>query len=94
MSKKEKVIVNDNFSTDVFRCGICGGLFSGMGNSPFPIIKEEGAKCCDMCGDYIVLPARCGCDVSKIVSIVRGIRIMKRQIADGRYNVVMEGAKE
>lgn len=94
MSKKEKAIVNDNFSTDVFKCCICGCLFRGMGNNPYPVIKEESAKCCDMCGDYIVLPARCGCDVSKIVPIVRRIRQMKRANGDGRVNVVMEDAEE
>lgn len=94
MSRKERAVINDKFSTDVFRCCICGCLFRGMGKSPYPIIKEDGAKCCDMCGDYIVLPARCGCDVSKIVPIVRSIRKMKRANAGGRVKVVMEDAKK
>ncbi len=94
MSRKERAVINDKFSANVFRCGICGCLFRGMGNNPYPVIKEESAKCCDMCGDYIVLPARCGCDVSKIVPIVRRIRQIKRATADGRVKVVMEDAKK
>lgn len=38
------------------RCCICGNVFWGWGNNPWPI-KEEG-KCCDACNASRVLPAR------------------------------------
>ena len=32
-------------------CCICGKEFKGYGNNPYPVNKEEGARCCDECND-------------------------------------------
>lgn len=39
-------------------CCICGEEFEGFGNNPYPLVKEEGARCCDECNDAVVIPAR------------------------------------
>ena len=39
-------------------CCICGKEFKGYGNNPYPVNKEEGARCCDECNDKVVIPAR------------------------------------
>ena len=39
-------------------CCICGKEFEGYGNNPYPVVEEEGAKCCDDCNEGIVIPAR------------------------------------
>lgn len=39
-------------------CCICGEEFEGFGNNPYPVDKEEGARCCDECNDEVVIPAR------------------------------------
>lgn len=37
-------------------CCICGNVFTGWGNNPWPV-KEEG-WCCDHCNRTKVIPAR------------------------------------
>ena len=37
-------------------CCICGKVFEGYGNDPWPV-REEG-RCCDDCNIKIVVPAR------------------------------------
>lgn len=39
-------------------CCICGERFTGYGNNPWPIVKDENARCCDECNDTEVIPAR------------------------------------
>ena len=39
-------------------CCICGKKFTGWGNNPWPIVKDENARCCDECNDTKVLSAR------------------------------------
>ena len=39
-------------------CCICGKEFEGWGNNPYPVVKDEDAKCCDTCNMAVVLPAR------------------------------------
>ena len=39
-------------------CCICGNEFEGYGNNPSPIVNREGARCCDLCNELIVLPNR------------------------------------
>lgn len=39
-------------------CCICGEKFTGWGNDPYPVVNDEDAKCCDMCNQTRVLPAR------------------------------------
>lgn len=39
-------------------CCICGKKFTGWGNNPWPVCKEEDAICCDDCNWEKVLPAR------------------------------------
>ena len=40
------------------KCCICGRPFTGYGNNPYPIVSEEGARCCDECNVKAVIPAR------------------------------------
>lgn len=39
-------------------CCICGRKFTGWGNDPWPVVKDEDARCCDDCNDSKVLEAR------------------------------------
>ena len=39
-------------------CCICGKKFTGWGNNPYPVVKDENARCCDECNGEKVLPAR------------------------------------
>lgn len=39
-------------------CCICGEEFNGFGNNPWPVVKEDGALCCDNCNWNTVIPAR------------------------------------
>lgn len=42
------------------KCCICGEKFTGWGNNPWPVVKDENAECCSICNDTIVFPARLG----------------------------------
>ena len=46
------VIVNDEFSENVFVCPICGRTFKGFGNNPYPI--AEG-RCCNECNGTVIM---------------------------------------
>lgn len=37
------------------RCELCGKLFEGYGNNPWPL---KGNFCCDECNKTVVIPAR------------------------------------
>lgn len=39
-------------------CCICGKKFTGFGNNPWPVVKDETARCCDECNSTKVLAAR------------------------------------
>ena len=39
-------------------CCICGQKFTGWGNNPYPVVDDEDARCCDMCDQMRVIPAR------------------------------------
>lgn len=39
-------------------CCICGQKFTGWGNNPYPVVDDDDARCCDMCNQTRVLPAR------------------------------------
>lgn len=39
-------------------CCICGQKFTGWGNNPYPVVTDENARCCNMCNEMRVLPAR------------------------------------
>ena len=41
-----------------FTCCICGGVFTGYGNNPYPVDENENARCCDNCNALYVIPAR------------------------------------
>ena len=41
-------------------CCICGKPFTGWGNNPYPVNSDEDARCCDICNDRVVIPARIG----------------------------------
>lgn len=38
-------------------CCICGCEFEGYGNNPYPLVKDEQARCCDEC-NMLVIQAR------------------------------------
>ena len=39
-------------------CCICGQEFTGCGNNPYPVKSDDNARCCDICNDTVVIPAR------------------------------------
>ena len=39
-------------------CCICGCELEGFGNNPDPIVRREGAVCCNWCDNTVVIPAR------------------------------------
>lgn len=39
-------------------CCLCGCELEGYGNNPYPVSKE--GRCCDVCNDIVVIPARIG----------------------------------
>lgn len=41
-----------------FICCICGKKVLEWGNDPYPVVTDEGLKCCDKCDMEVVLPAR------------------------------------
>ena len=43
---------------DIKTCCICGKKFTGWGNNPWPVVKDEDARCCDECDNNSVIPAR------------------------------------
>lgn len=45
-------------ANDKHVCCICGKEFEGWGNNPYPVVKEEDARCCDDCNAMYVIPAR------------------------------------
>ena len=42
----------------LFVCCICGNVFTGFGNNPWPVVTGEDARCCDTCNSTTVVPAR------------------------------------
>lgn len=45
-------------ANDKYICCICGKEFIGWGNNPYPVVKDEDARCCDDCNVMYVIPAR------------------------------------
>lgn len=54
----QDVLFNDPYSDEVFTCSICGKRFKGFGNNPAPVTNGENDRCCDVCNESIVIPAR------------------------------------
>lgn len=40
------------------QCCICGCMFTGWGNNPWPVVDDPDEECCNDCNAEIVLPAR------------------------------------
>ncbi len=40
------------------KCCICGKKFTGFGNNPWPVVRDENAVCCDECNNTKVVPER------------------------------------
>ena len=40
------------------KCCICGRIFRGWGNNPYPVVQDVEARCCDVCNATAVVPAR------------------------------------
>lgn len=45
-------------ATEKKKCCICGKMFEGWGNDPWPVTEDPNAVCCDKCNANIVIPAR------------------------------------
>ena len=41
-----------------FKCCICGKVFDGYGNNPYPASADPNDRCCDVCNIQKVIPAR------------------------------------
>lgn len=41
-----------------YKCCICHKIFTGWGNDPWPVVKDDDARCCDDCDMNVVVPAR------------------------------------
>ena len=41
-----------------YECCICHKIFTDWGNDPWPVVKDDDARCCDACNDRVVLAAR------------------------------------
>ena len=41
-----------------YKCCICGKEFVGYGNNPWPVVKDENARCCNGCNNEKVIAAR------------------------------------
>lgn len=54
----QDVLFNDPYSDEVFTCSICGKRFKGFGNNPAPVTNGENDRCCNVCNESIVFPAR------------------------------------
>lgn len=42
----------------ICRCCICGQMFIGFGNNPWPIVNDDDSRCCDDCNTTRVVPER------------------------------------
>lgn len=43
---------------NTFKCSICGEVYEGYGNNPYPVTVGEDDRCCDLCNSFRVIPAR------------------------------------
>jgi len=68
MPTKEKKATEDEILRSIWgapegedkTCCICGLDFSEWGNNPEPLMAFESGKCCNVCNDVYVIPARIG----------------------------------
>lgn len=37
------------------KCVVCGREIKGHGNNPWPLVKKEGARCCDACNVKVII---------------------------------------
>ena len=61
ITKEDKALVEimkKETGKEAFKCSICGGFFYGWGNNPWPVVKDENARCYDRCNDTKVIQAR------------------------------------
>lgn len=49
-----------------YTCCICGREFDDWGNNPWPVVKDEDARCCNECNETQVVKAR--------IELVLGLR--------------------
>lgn len=40
------------------KCCLCGETYTHWGNNPWPLSEGENDRCCDVCNDTKVIPAR------------------------------------
>jgi len=43
-----------SWNAEKTKCCICGEEIHGCGNNPWPLVKSEGARCCDSCNDKVL----------------------------------------
>lgn len=61
------------------KCAICGReLENKFGNNPYPIVEAEGARCCNVCNDNFVIPARIDGinSIEKEISKEEGVKVL------------------
>lgn len=51
-------LIKKTTGRDAFKCSICGEFFYGWGNNPYPVTTGENDRCCDICNETKVIPAR------------------------------------
>lgn len=42
------------------KCCLCGAEIFDYGNNPWPLNQNEDDRCCDICNEVYVIPARIG----------------------------------
>jgi hypothetical protein len=63
----------------VTRCELCGEWFDGYGHNPEPLADFEEGRCCDICNDTKVIPAR----LAAMVEVM--------QVEEARASVALDG---
>ena len=49
----------DNLNRKIIKCCFCGvDMKEPFTNNPYPVNKDENARCCNDCNKNIVIPAR------------------------------------
>lgn len=80
-----------------FTCCLCHKNFEGIGNNPYPVVKEDGERCCDDCNALTVIPARmCEASADQTVDITRFAKMTDDEILSvlkGKEIVLFHSAK-
>ena len=39
---------------ETWKCCLCGATCTGWGNNPWPLNKDDNARCCDSCNNKVI----------------------------------------